>query len=115
MNLKRNIVICALLVALAAPMVLTGCGKTEPAPTSTTASATAPTPAPTTAPTEPKPLAYPNLITYKEYMDLTGEEQYAYFQTFPTATEFNSWFNGEKAKWEAEQEKEKTDGNITLN
>jgi hypothetical protein len=54
------------------------------------------------------------LLTYEEYMALSGAEQYAYFETFPSGKEFNDWYNGAKAKWLESQDKEITDGNITL-
>ena len=71
-----------------------------------------PTPEPTPEP-EPEP-EEPILLTYEEYTALSSEEQLAYYYTFESGTAFNAWYNQAKAEWDAKQDKEITNGNITL-
>ena len=134
---------CVLLASLGAAMIFGGCGKEEvpqwegltTAPHTTAnveASAdvvdrgdetfapatgsptTAPTTAPATDPTEPS-YDENGYLTYESYMALTGAEQYEYFLTFPTATDFNNWYNAAKKAYDEAHPKETiTDGNITL-
>ena len=87
----------------------------DPDPTPTPDPEPEPKPEPEPEP-EPEPSgpAYPTLLTYEEYKALSGTEQNDYFWTFPSASAFNNWYNNAKAEWDAEQEKEVTNGNITL-
>ena len=67
-------------------------------------------------PTPSGPPAYPTLITYEEYMAMTGDEQMAYYRTFPSMQEFNKWYNDAKKDWEDAHPKETIgpDGTIVL-
>lgn len=68
----------------------------------------------TTSPTDPS-YDEDGYMTYESYMALTGPEQDAYRETFPTLKDFNAWFHAAKAAYDAEHPKETiTDGNITL-
>ena len=73
-----------------------------------------------TNPTNPQPgntaPAYPTLITYEQYMAMTGEEQMAYYRTFPSMQEFNKWYNNAKAEYDRAHPKETIgpDGKIEL-
>lgn len=57
-------------------------------------------------PTPSGPPAYPTLITYEEYMAMTGDEQYAYYLTFPSMEVFNQWYNNAKAEYDQAHPKE---------
>lgn len=96
----------------------------EDRPANPTDPATPTTPAPTTpAPTTPpSDTAGPELDadghwTYEYYVSRTGDEQYAYMQTFPSLRAFNDWYNAAKAAYDAAQPKETigADGVIELN
>ncbi|MBO5879553.1 MAG: hypothetical protein J6Q68_03270, partial [Clostridia bacterium] len=56
------------------------------------------------------------LLTYEEYIALSGEEQQAYFQSFDTYQEFFDWFNAAKAKYDEEHKGDNVgeDGNIDI-
>lgn len=70
------------------------------------------TPAP--GPAEPE-LDTDGRWTYEYYISRTGEEQMAYYDTFPSMKEFNKWYNAAKAAYDAAHPKETiVDGNITL-
>lgn len=76
------------------------------------------TPAPTTPTPDP---AGPELDadgywTYEYYRSRTGNEQYAYMQTFPSVRAFNDWYNAAKAAYDAAQPRETigSDGVIEL-
>jgi outer membrane biosynthesis protein TonB len=69
-----------------------------------------PDPEPTPEPEPEEPI----LLTYEEYKALSSEEQLAYYYTFESGTAFNAWYNQAKAEWDAKQDKEITNGNITL-
>lgn len=58
-----------------------------------------------------------NLLTYEEYEALSGDAQYAYYLSFPSAREFNDWYNAAKKAYQDAQPKETIgpDGNIDLN
>ena len=92
----------------------------------------APTTAPTTAPSEPEDTepttqptqpghpsgvpAYPTLISWEEFMAMTGAEQYAYYKSFPSVAAYQQWYNNAKKTWEDAQPKETVgpDGSIVL-
>ena len=44
--------------------------------------------------------SYENQITYEEYNSLSGEEQEAYFNTFPTIESFFEWYNSARDEYE---------------
>lgn len=55
-------------------------------------------------------------MTYEEFMDLTAEEQQAYFETFVSIEDYFAWYNA--AKQEYEENKDKVDiggdGNVDI-
>ena len=61
----------------------------------------------TTAPTTPSSTApaYPTLITWEEFMAMTGDEQWAYYKTFPSIEVYNEWYDNAKQEWEQKQPK----------
>lgn len=81
----------------------------EDRPTNPTNPATPTTPVTPTnpAPTTPAPgPAEPELDenghwTYEYYISRTGDEQYAYMETFPSLRDFNNWYNAAKAAYNA--------------
>ena len=44
--------------------------------------------------------SYENQITYEEYNALSGEEQEAYFNTFPSVESFFEWYNAAREEYE---------------
>ena len=117
MNLKKCFTVCIAGALLGTTLLLSGCDAADPdhkttTPTGTTQ--TVETTNATTAPTEPSKPVAPGEMTYEAYIALSGEEQFAYYKTFESATAFNTWYNNAKAEWEAKQDSEITDGNITL-
>lgn len=50
-------------------------------------------------------------ITYAEYLDLTVEEQQAYYENFETPDAFFAWLNPAMAEYAASTEHEETYGN----
>ena len=55
-------------------------------------------------------------LTYEEYQALSGAEQMAYMESFPSVQDFFAWYNEAKAKYDAEQDRIEIggDGNIDL-
>lgn len=86
----------------------------------TDGSGTTPT-TPTPKPTTPTPSTGPELDengywTYEYYISRSGEEQMAYYRTFPSMAAFNKWYNEAKAEYDRQHPKETIgpDGNIDL-
>ncbi len=58
-----------------------------------------------TTPTSPsqstKPLeTVPVQLRFEEYLAMTGEEQYAYAQTFPSMMDYVNWYNAARAEYD---------------
>ena len=51
-------------------------------------------------PDAPVSPSYENQITYEEYNSLSGEEQEAYFNTFPSIESFFEWYNAARDEYE---------------
>ena len=98
-----------------------GNGQTQPTQgqqgTDPTGSTTDSTPPPDpTNPTNPSQPAEKTYLTYEEYIALSGAEQNAYCQSFPSLRAFNDWYNAAKKAYDEAQPKETIgpDGNINL-
>lgn len=91
-------------------------------PTTNPTNPTTPTTKPTN-PTTPAPgtdgpeLDENGYWTYEYYISRSGEEQMAYYRTFPSMAEFNKWYNAAKAEYDRKHPKETIgpDGKIELN
>ena len=101
-----------------------GNGQTQPTqgqqgtdPTGSTTDSTPPSdPTNPTNPTDPSQPAEKTYLTYEEYIALSGAEQNAYCQSFPSLRAFNDWYNAAKKAYDEAQPKETIgpDGNINL-
>ena len=117
------------LIALAAVLMLAGCKK-APAqetaapettvPVQTTAETVMETTVETTQETEvvetvPKVTApEAGSIGYAEYLNLSVEEQQAYYENFASGDEFFAWLDKAKAEYEAEAEQTSNDAEGNL-
>jgi len=67
---------------------------------------------------DPKPpvVEPDDALTYEEYQALTGAQQMAYMESFPSVEDFFAWYNEAKAKYDEEQNRIEIggDGNIDL-
>ena len=86
--------------------------STEPSETTQPSESTEPSE--TTPPTEPP--AEPIYLTYEQYIALSGPEQEAYYDSFPSMSAFNAWYQKAWAEYDASIPRETiVDGNIDLN
>lgn len=72
---------------------------------------------PTTAPGEPDDGESGNVssITYEEYMNMSGEDQMAYFESFASVEDYFAWYNEAKAAYDKQNPPiEIEDGSIDL-
>lgn len=69
----------------------------ETVPEGTNPGQTTPTdPSQSTEPVEDMPVQ----LRFEEYLAMTGEEQYAYAQTFPSMMDYVNWYNAARAEYD---------------
>ena len=61
--------------------------------------------------TQPEDTTAPALLTYEEYMSLSGAEQMAYYNSFDNPDDFFNWFNVAKTEYDEKQNKVHADEN----
>lgn len=52
--------------------------------------------------------------TYEEYIALSGDEQYAYYQQFESASAFFEWYNQAKLEYEESQDRIEIGGDDSI-
>lgn len=88
--------------------------STEPSESTTPSESTEPSDG--TESTESTESTEPALVylTYEQFLALSGSEQYAYMQTFPSPADFNAWYADAKAAYDATIPREPISGGGNL-
>ena len=110
-----NMMICKKWIAmtlLLCLLVLTGCTPYKAPPEINTRPATQPSTeeTQTNASEESQGKDWESILTYKEYLAMSKEEQSSFYDSFEDPNEFFSWFNAVKAIYDEERKENQFEG-----